>query len=56
MTRIERRWASALLAGFTPQSDTGLAPLPDEVDYDGTLQRMWRGSRPAARFALRAAV
>ena len=56
MIALERRWASALLAGFTPPSETGLSPLPNEVDYVGTLQRMLRGSRPAARFALRAAV
>jgi hypothetical protein len=56
MIAVERRWARALLAGFTPPSDTGLTPLPDEVDYEGTLQRMLRGSRPAARFALRASI
>jgi hypothetical protein len=56
MTRFEKRWARLLLAGFAPAGGPGLAPLPDEVDYDRAVSRMRREGTPLAAFGLRLAI
>ena len=56
MTRLERRWAQALLESFAPVGGPGLAPLPGEVDYLGTFGALVRRARPRAAWGLRVAV
>jgi hypothetical protein len=56
MLSFERRWARSLLSGFAPVGGPGLAPLRDEVDYEGVLVRMMREATPLAALGLRAAV
>jgi hypothetical protein len=56
MLSFERRWAKSLLAGFAPSDGPGLAPLRDEVDYEGVLARMMREATPLAALGIRAAV
>lgn len=67
MTGFERKWAVDLLSAFAPDSSfapnggsTGeqkvLAPLPGEVDYLATFDRMRRGATRLAAFGLRAAL
>lgn len=56
MTRLERRWARAVLAAFAPPQGQGLRPRPAEVDYLHTLQRMRGQATPLAAFGLRLGV
>lgn len=61
MTGFERKWAVDLLSAFAPNtSSTGdqqvLAPLPGEVDYLATFDRMRVGATRVAAFGLRAAL
>jgi hypothetical protein len=56
MTRWEQTWATDVLAAFTSDDGAGLRPLPGEVDYLSTYQRMHRRSSALAAFGLRAAL
>ena len=56
MTRLERRWAQALLESFAPPGGPGLAPREGEVDYLGTMGTLARRARPRAAWALRIAI
>jgi hypothetical protein len=56
MMAFERRWARHVLAAFAPVGGPGLAPVPDEVDYESALRRMMRGASPLAAAGLRLAL
>lgn len=56
MTRLERRWAQALLEAFAPSGGPGLAPREGEVDFLGTFGTLARRARPRAAWGLRIAV
>ncbi|HEX2676508.1 MAG TPA: hypothetical protein VHM19_07705 [Polyangiales bacterium] len=62
LKRVTTSWATEVLSGFAPpqstsQSDAlGLAPLPNEVDYQGTFRRLLRGGTRLAALGLVAAV
>lgn len=57
MTPFERRWAVDLLRAFAPEtSSEGLSPLPGEVDYLATFDRMRVRATKLASLGLRAAV
>jgi hypothetical protein len=56
MMAFERRWARHVLAAFAPVGGPGLAPAPDEVDYESALRRMMRGASPLAAAGLRLAI
>lgn len=52
MTRLTIKWASELLAGFSPPSELGLAPLAGEVDYASVFLLLVRGSTRLAALGL----
>jgi hypothetical protein len=56
MMGFERRWARHVLAAFAPVGGPGLAPVPDEVDYESALRRMMRGGSPLAAAGMRLAL
>jgi hypothetical protein len=56
MMGFERRWARHVLAAFAPVGGPGLAPVLDEVDYEGALRRMMRGASPLAAAGMRLAL
>jgi hypothetical protein len=57
LTPLERRWAGDLLRAFAPETtEDGLAPLPGEVDYLATFDRMRVRATKLAALGLRAAV
>jgi hypothetical protein len=53
---LTSKWAMELLAGFAPTGESGLAPLPGEVDYAATFVRLRRSSTRIAALGLVAAV
>jgi hypothetical protein len=56
VTRLERRWARALLESFAPVGGPGLAPREGEVEYLRALDDTLRRVRPTAAWGLRIAV
>ena len=57
MTPLERRWTRDLLRAFAPETTReGLVPLPGEVDYLATFDRMRTRATKLAALGLRAAV
>jgi hypothetical protein len=56
VTRVERRWARALLEAFAPTGGPGLAPRAGEVDFLATFTTLTRRARPRAAWGLRLAV
>jgi hypothetical protein len=57
LTPLERRWAVDLLRAFAPETTgEGLVPLPGEVDYLATFDRMRARATRLAALGLRAAV
>jgi hypothetical protein len=56
MTRFEQVWTADVLTAFTVDDAEGLTPLPGEVDYLRTFQRMRRKSTKLAALGLRVAV
>ena len=56
MLRFEKRWAEAVLSGFAPAGNPGLAPAPGEVDYAAAMEHILRVAGPRAGLGFRAAL
>jgi hypothetical protein len=54
MFAFEKRWAEAVLSAFTPPGEGRLAPAPGEVDFGGTMGRLFVvcGTKMALGFRL----
>lgn len=56
MMAFEERWAAAVLAGFAPPSDSGLAPRAGDVDYLEAMREMMRVGTSLSRIGMRVAL
>lgn len=56
MMGFERRWVRQVLSAFARVGGPGLAPLPDEVDYESVFARMRRNATPIAALGLRLSI
>jgi hypothetical protein len=54
MTRLEQRYAVAVLSAFAPPGAPGLSPQEGEVDYLRAYTRLLQGSTALAALGLRA--